>query len=74
MPANDWAHKLLDQMLTEEFYGELVLSAQAGSVRKITRNQTFIAPDVAAKKQAVLAKREPFEFRAAVVNLGAEKK
>lgn len=55
MADNQWAHQLIDEMLSKNFYGELVLMAKAGKVHKISQRQDFIAPEfipVRAAKQS----------------------
>lgn len=56
---NDWAKQQIDT-LKPDFYGTLELEVRAGAVRKISRTETVIAPDIVAERdRALLAKACP---------------
>jgi hypothetical protein len=53
MPDNQWAKDLLESV-NPNFYGRIELEFRAGQVRKITRSETTVPPDIAARHDPYL--------------------
>jgi len=50
--ANDWAHKMLDD-IRPDFYGELTFTIQAGEIKRVAKVQTFLRPEAFTQKVGV---------------------
>ena len=55
---NEWAHKFLDTA-GPDFYGEMTFEFKAGNVRKVSVNQTHVAPDIHEQRDRAAEKSQP---------------